>query len=79
MSHTELEKVFDKYYDKLGKLKVGEEINLGAGYDYRATIKQACKEMVDASRQFNSSQKTLMAFALMVSQLPPPEAEEAQP
>ena len=77
VSHSEVEKVFDKYYGNLKKLDAGDEVDLGAGYDYRSSIKSACKEMVDASRQFGSSQKSLMQFALMVSGLPDPEAEGA--
>lgn len=77
VSHDEVEKVFDKYYGNLKRLQAGDEVNLGAGYDYRSSIKGACKEMVDASRQFGSSQKSLMQFALMVSGLPEPETEGA--
>ena len=77
ISHTEIEKVLDKYYDKLKRLEVGSELNLGAGYDYRQSIQSACRQMVDATRQFEGSQKTLMAFALMVSGLPEPEQEPA--
>lgn len=77
ISHSEVEQVFDKYYGNLEKLKVGSEVDLGAGYDYRSSIQSACKEMVDASRQFERSQRMLMQFALMVSGLPAPGSENA--
>lgn len=79
VSHTEVEKVFDKYYGNLPKLSAGKEIDLGAGYDFRSSIKHACEQMVDASKSFGSAQRTLMRFSLMVSQLPDPQEEVATP
>lgn len=76
VSHTEIEKVFDKYYGNLSRLKAGDDVDLGAGHDYRDCIKRACGDMVDASRQFAHAQSTLMRFSLMISQLPDPEAGE---
>lgn len=67
ISHSEIEKVFDKYYGNLGKLKVGETIDLGAGHDFRGGIKAVCKEMIDANKQFSRAQSDLIKFALMVS------------
>lgn len=68
----EIEKVFDKYYGKLpdGFLKVGEELNLGAGYDFRAGIQSACQAMVAATKDFERNQKTIFDFAQMVAKLP---------
>jgi hypothetical protein len=34
VSHSEIEKFFDLYYGKQPRLKVGDEINLGKGYDF---------------------------------------------
>lgn len=69
VSHAELEKLTDNYYGKLKRLDEGSEMNLGAGYDFRADIKRACTDMVDASKSFERSQKSMMSFALMVSQI----------
>lgn len=75
VSHTELEKVADKYYGKLDELKVGQEFNLGAGYDFRQDIKSACRQMVDASKSFGTAQSAMVRFAVMVAGLPEPASE----
>lgn len=73
VSHAELEKVADKYYGKMEKLKIGDETNLGSGYDFRAAIGQACKGMTDAERDFDRARATLTRFAVMVATLPADE------
>ena len=75
VSHTELEKVADKYYGKLPELRVGQEFNIGAGYDFRRDIKSACRGMVDASTSFGTARESLMRFAVMVAGLPEPASE----
>lgn len=77
VSHTELEKLTENYYGKLKKLDEGSEMNLGAGYDFRDDIKRACRDMVEASTQFGRSQKSMLAFAVMVSKMD--NAEETMP
>lgn len=72
VSHTELEKVTDKYYGNMKRLEVGATMNLGAGHDFRNEIKSACKQMTDAVKQFERAQKSLFAFAIMAGQLPEP-------
>jgi len=75
VSKQEVEKVFDKYYakgaDALEKIKIGSEIDLGVGHDFRANIRDVCHEMRDAMKAFESARATLMKFAVMVSDLPP--------
>ena len=75
VSHTELEKVADKYYGKLPELSVGQEFNIGAGYDFRRDIQSACRGMVDASTSFGTARESLMRFAVMVAGLPEPASE----
>ena len=75
VSHTELEKVADKYYGKLPELRVGQEFNIGAGYDFRRDIQSACRGMVDASKSFGTARESLMRFAVMVAGLPEPASE----
>lgn len=67
VTHTELEKLTDKYYGKLSELRVGEELNLGAGYDFRKDIREACDRMTDAHKAFSQSSNTMRKFALMVA------------
>lgn len=76
VTHTELEKLTDKYYGKLPKLGVGLTMDLGAGHDFRAEIKSACRSMVEAQQQFERARNSLLAFAVMVGQLPEPEQAE---
>lgn len=73
VSHTELEKVFDKYFGKLSQLKVGDEIDIGAGYNFRSDIQHACNEMRDAMKAFDSKRITMLRFAEMVGALPEEE------
>lgn len=71
ITKQELEKSLNKYYGNLGfEPKVGQIIDIGAGYDYRSDINSAAQAMVDASKKFDAVQKTMLAFAAMVSQLP---------
>lgn len=72
VTHTELEKSADLYYGKLPKLDVGATVDLAAGHDYRDEIREACRSMVEAYKQFERAQRTLLAFARMVCDLPDP-------
>jgi len=67
--------VADKYYGKLPELRVGQEFNIGAGYDFRRDIQSACRGMVDASTSFGTARESLMRFAVMVAGLPEPASE----
>jgi len=67
VSHDELEKFLNQYYGKLDKLSVGQEVNLGQGYDFSARIEQACKNMTEAMRSFDSARKTMTDFAVAVA------------
>lgn len=70
VSHTEIEKVFNKYYNNLGELKVGDTLDLGDGYNFAADIKRACENMADAMKSFESKRMTMLRFAEMVGALP---------
>jgi hypothetical protein len=72
VSHTELEKAADLYYGKMPKLRVGVTMDLAAGHDFRSEIKEACRSMLEAYKQFDRAQQTLLAFARMVGDLPEP-------
>lgn len=75
VSHDEIEKVTDKYYRNLSRLKVGDVLNLGEGYDFRKDIHSACKQMVDTISRFESVQKSLFNFAKVVGHIPDAQAE----
>ena len=76
VTHTELEKAADLYYGKLPKLGVGATVDLAAGHDYRDEIRGACRSMVEASERFERAQRTLLAFARMVCDLPEPAGRD---
>lgn len=68
VSHDELEKSANQYYGKLPRLNVGDEFNIGAGYNFKSDIESACKNMLDACRSFETSRTTMMNFAVMVQE-----------
>ncbi|MES2910576.1 MAG: hypothetical protein V4718_04260 [Pseudomonadota bacterium] len=72
VTHAELSKLSERYYGpkELPLLKVGQEMDLGAGYDFRNDIQRACKQVADASKAFGQAQDTMLKFAVMVGQLP---------
>lgn len=43
VSHDELEKFMNQYYGKIKLLKVGDNVDLGKGYDFASEIKSAMK------------------------------------
>lgn len=63
ITHSEIEKVMGQYYGKMDALKVGAEVDLGAGYDYTDKIDTACQNMIKAVQSFGSAQNTMMQFA----------------
>ena len=48
VSHSELEKFMGQYYGKMDRLKIGDDVNLGAGYDYMIDTKRA----MDTTKKF---------------------------
>lgn len=72
VSRHEIEKLHDKYYakDAIPKTVIGSEYDLGAGYDFRDEIKQACKDMVAASARFKKAQDAMIKFASMLVEFP---------
>ena len=74
VTRREIEKLHDKYYSKSTLLdtKVGDEYDLAAGSDFRAEIRQACREMTDAMIRFKLAQDALTRFASMVEDMPEP-------
>lgn len=66
VTHTELEKLANKYYGRMDRLEVGEQVNLGAGYDFRKDITDACRSMVEAMGRFERARDSLLGFAQMV-------------
>lgn len=47
VTHTELEKYLDLYYNKLERLQVGQVIDLGKGYDFHKETMSALKKTED--------------------------------
>ena len=67
VSHDELEKFFNKYYGNLPKLNVGQEVDLGQGYNFAARIESACKSMIDASKEFGRAQSVMTDYAMAIA------------
>ena len=68
VNHTELEKAAGLYYGNMKAMAVGDEIDLGQGYNYSAEIKRACDTMTEAMKAFEKAKDTLMRFAVMVAE-----------
>lgn len=77
VSHDELEKFFNQYYGKLGKLAVGQDVNLGQGYDFSSRIESACKSMTDAMRGFDSARSVMTDYAVAIAQASRTPLDEA--
>ena len=60
VSHGEIEKFLDLYYNKMERLAVGESVNLGAGYDYDIKIRAALEK---TENFIKSSGKIMRAIA----------------
>jgi hypothetical protein len=67
VSHEELEKFLNQYYGNLSKLSVGQEVNLGQGYDFAVRIESACKSMAQASKEFGRAQSVMTSYAIAVA------------
>jgi hypothetical protein len=67
VSHHEIAKYMNQYYGDIKRLNVGEDVDLGKGFDFSVKIESACKSMVEASKQFESAQKTMTAYALAIA------------
>lgn len=50
VSHTELEKFMNLYYDKMKKLDVGSVVDLGAGHDHASEIRVAFGKLQDLAK-----------------------------
>jgi hypothetical protein len=48
-------------------LKVGCELDLGIGYDFRKDIQDACRKTIDAFKSFGEAQKTMLAFCELIT------------
>jgi len=66
ISKAEIEKVLGLYYGKMPRVKVGDSINLGDGYDYKNDIQRACQSMEDTMKNFERCRSTLSNFANMI-------------
>ena len=73
VTHAELAKVFNKgVRDDLPALKVGQDLNLGEGYDFRNEVRSVCSQFTTSHQRFVDASGTLSSFARMVASLPVP-------
>lgn len=70
IGHTELEKSAGKYYGNMPKLKIGDSVDIGAGYNFSSDIKSTCNSMIETMKKFENAQKAITDFSIMVSKLP---------
>jgi hypothetical protein len=67
VTHEELEKFFDQFYGKMSRLSVGQEVDLGVGYNFATRIESACKSMADASKAFGYAQSVMTDYAIAIA------------
>jgi len=56
VSHTEIEKFMGLYYNNMDKIKVGDEIDLGKGYQFHNDTMNALKK----TNEFLQANKTVV-------------------
>jgi hypothetical protein len=56
VSHSEIERFLNLYYNKMGKLKVGDEVDLGRGHDFARETKSA----MEKTQAFIESNKAII-------------------
>ncbi len=56
IDHIEIEKFLNLYYKKMEQLQVGDEVDLGKGYDWYQETKKALNTTIDF---FKSNAKTI--------------------
>lgn len=59
VSHSEIEKFLNRYYNDMKKLERGDSIDLGKGYDFHRDTQEAIKKTADF---INSNQKIVTAI-----------------
>ncbi len=76
VSHDELEKSLNQYYGNMRSLTVGQEMDLGQGYNFAARIESACKKMAEAMAEFDRARTTMTAYALAIADRAKGEGEQ---
>ncbi|MGA7811181.1 hypothetical protein [Bradyrhizobium sp.] len=74
VGHFELEKFMNLYYGKMPKLSIGDEIDLGKGYDFARDTANALRTTQEFIRA-NQTVVTAILNGLCYARLPVPEHE----
>lgn len=72
VSHSEIEKFLNLYYGKLKALNVGQEVDLGKGYDYSTDIAAALQKTQEFIRS-NQAVVTAILNGLSITRAQPEE------
>ncbi len=64
VTHTELEKYLNLYYDGLKRLKIGDSVDLSKGHDFHREAKDALKKTEEF---INANQKTINSILTGIS------------
>jgi hypothetical protein len=62
VTHTELEKVFNKYYGNMPHLESGGEVDLGMAYNFDSSIRSVCQGMNNAMVAFEHAANVVHQF-----------------
>lgn len=66
VTHSEIEKVFNKYYNKMPHLESGSEVDLGMAYNFDSSIRSVCQGMNNAMKEFERAAEVVHQFSMMV-------------
>ena len=76
ISREEICKVFNHYstYSSsaiklMEELKIGNEVDLSKGYNFRTDIIDACQKTVEAFKAFGKAQSTLLSFSELITKV----------
>lgn len=74
VSHEELEKFLNLYYNKLSTLKHGDTIDLGKGYDFHIKIEDALKKTKEFIKSNSDIISAITSGLLIFNPSPPGES-----
>ena len=63
----EIRKVLDKSYTEAKPPKVGDEIDIASGYDFRNEIKHLTSDFLAAEKRFSNANKMLTELAIAIA------------
>lgn len=79
ISADEIAKIFDKSFyrhegEEFKKFKLGQEINLGQGFDFREQLKRLLESFESSHTKFTEANKTMLSLSQLFIKKKEPDA-----